>query len=214
MNKKSILIAMVIVTLLIGTGFASNSKGLPEQVKELQAQMIDVFISLESNEALIKEQQLELDQQKVTITNQQTKITTLEREVASLKNEVNTLKSLLIPPTESQPGTPSPESPSPLNYRVFSNGHEIITDTTPYMFKDAILLTIRGISEAFGISAGYNSTDKSIIFIDSLTTLVLYLDSGKYKLNDQEGTLEVGAMVINGRTFALFNSLLIPLGEL
>jgi hypothetical protein len=70
------------------------------------------------------------------------------------------------------------------------------------MFKDTILLTIRGISEAFGISAGYNPTDKSIIFTDSLTTLVLYLDSGKYKLNDQEGTLEVGAMVINGRIFA------------
>jgi hypothetical protein len=64
MRKKTVIIATIIVVLLIGTGFANNSSGIPEQVKELQAQMIDVFISLESNEYLLKEQQLVLDHQK------------------------------------------------------------------------------------------------------------------------------------------------------
>jgi len=85
--------------------------------------------------------------------------------------------------------------------RVFVDGTEVQTDVAPFIHEGRTLVPLRALGEALGFAVDYDDAERRITLVRGETTLVLWVDSTRVLVNGREATIDVPALVRDGRTF-------------
>lgn len=86
------------------------------------------------------------------------------------------------------------------NIQILVDGEKVITDTSPIISSDRVLVPIRVVSEALGYSVIWNAATKEVIIHDDTTTLKLIINEPAIWRNGIKSELDVAPMIVNNRT--------------
>jgi len=115
--------------------------------------------------------------------------------------DLQVISPATAPPTT--PPTTPPPAPTPTatsGISVLLNGSELSFDVPPQTVDGRTLVPLRAIFEALGAEVNWNDSTQTITGTKGDTTVVLPLGSTTPTVNGQTVTIDVPAMVQNGRT--------------
>jgi hypothetical protein len=90
--------------------------------------------------------------------------------------------------------------PQPANYKVLINGQEVTFDSGVYERNGVVFGSLRGLVEALGVQATWDSADQKITFNAPNKTLVLTIGNTSGLLNGQQIILPEAPTIVDGRT--------------
>ncbi|HYG56692.1 MAG TPA: stalk domain-containing protein [Symbiobacteriaceae bacterium] len=95
----------------------------------------------------------------------------------------------------------SPVAAAEQNVKVLLDDVEVQFDQQPFVESGRTLVPIRVLAELLGFEVAWDEPEQKITLTKGDTTIVLWVDSTKVLVNGKEGTIDVPAKVLGGRTF-------------
>ncbi|SHH14536.1 Copper amine oxidase N-terminal domain-containing protein [Thermosyntropha lipolytica DSM 11003] len=97
--------------------------------------------------------------------------------------------------------------------RIFINGEELVTSSSPQIIKGRVLLPFRAIFEALGAEVEWDNQHRQAIGKKGDIKIILPIDKQEAKVNDKTVKLDVPATIINKRTMVPVRFIAESLGE-
>ncbi len=84
---------------------------------------------------------------------------------------------------------------------VLVNGKKVTSDVPPYIDKNSrTLVPIRFVAEAFGSQVDWNAEEQKVTIVRRDKTVILYINSNAYSVNDEAKKMDTIASITQGRT--------------
>jgi hypothetical protein len=113
----------------------------------------------------------------------------------TLKKAVSSLLILLILCVTFQPTLADKQ----IDIHVYIDGQKVMFDTNPTNVKGRLLVPVRSIFEALGVTVSWDSLKGEIRAEKGKTKIIMHVNHNRAQVNEEEITLDVPAMVLNNR---------------